>query len=563
MSKGGTPAGSAVQTANAAGEPSQFQILPRKIVILTMVSVMLGIFLASMDSTIVATAMPRIAGELGGFGHYTWVTTAYLVTFTAAIPIVGKISDVHGRKWIFVAGVIVFLSGSVLCGISQNMTELILFRAFQGVGGGIIGTCCIIVVADLFPPMERGKWQGLTTGTFGLAAIVGPALGGFLTDSVSWRWVFLVNVPFGLISIFFLIFYFPKVRPPAKGQRLDTLGIAVLMLAVLPLLMALSWGGGEYPWISVPVLGSLIFSAAMGVVFLLIEQRVAHPFIPLSLFQSRIFSVSAISLFVMGFSTYAGITFIPLYFQGVLGESATRSGSFLTPMILGQVAGSVLAGQMLSRAGGHFKIQTMVGMAFVMVALAMLSRMGTHTGHTLALFNIILLGFGLGQVIPVLTIAVQNAVTYQVLGVATSTVTFIRWIGSTLGLAVAGSFMTSRFAADLSRSVTPEVKTALTPAQLSSLAHNPQAMMSPDAQTQLQSQFAHTGAQGTGLVQQLMESMRHALSSAVSDVFLMTLAAVAIGLFASFFLTELPLRGRVDATSRSSMKEKPDELVEI
>ena len=544
-----------------AGQPPEFRTLPRKIIILTMASVLLGIFLSALDSTVVATAMPRVISDLGGFSHYTWVSTGYLVTYTAVVPIAGKLSDVHGRKWIFVIGIGVFLAGSVLSGLSQSMTQLILFRALQGIGGGMMMTSCLSDAADLFPPIERGKWTGLTVATFGLAAIVGPALGGFITDNVSWRWVFYINIPFGLLSIAFLMLFFPNVRPAAKGQRLDVPGVITLLLAILPLLMALSWGGAEYPWTSVRVVGLLILAAVMGVAFILIELRAPHPFIPPGLFKNRIFTVCSIVMFFLGFSMFAGITFIPLYFQGVIGASATSSGSFLIPMTLGNMAGSILSGQMLSRTGGHYRIHVMIGMAFCAVALGMFSRMGTNTSHGVAVVDIILLGFGLGVMYPPMMVAVLNAVSYEVIGVATSTFQFVRSIGSTLGLAVLGSIMTARFASNLVHNVTPGVKAVLSPEQLQSVAHDPQAIMSQGGQAQLQTQFAHTGADSAGLAQQMVDSMRHALASALNDVFLLTLAAIIVAWLTAIFLKEIPLKGRAAAKSKTPpVKDEPEEL---
>jgi len=225
------------------GDAGGFRALPRRQVVLTMAAVMLAMFLSSMDQTIVGTAMPRIIADLGGFAHYTWVTTAYLVTSTAVLPIVGKVTDIYGRKWIYIAGIVIFLLGSALSGLSQDMTQLIFFRAFQGIGAGVMMANAFIVIGDLFPPAERGKYAGITMSVFGLSAVIGPLLGGFITDQLSWRWVFYVNIPIGIPAIAFFILFFPKISPAAVKQQLDYLGVATLVLAVVPLLLALSWGG--------------------------------------------------------------------------------------------------------------------------------------------------------------------------------------------------------------------------------------------------------------------------------------------------------------------------------
>jgi EmrB/QacA subfamily drug resistance transporter len=539
-----------------AGDAGGFRTLPRRQVVLTMAAVMLAMFLSSLDSTIVGTAMPRITVDLGGFAHYTWVTTAYLVTSTTALPIVGKLTDMYGRRRIYIGGIVIFLLGSALSGLSQNMTQLIFFRAFQGIGAGVMMANAFIVVGDLFPPAERGKYIGLVTSVFGLAAVIGPLLGGFITDHLSWHWVFYVNIPIGIPAIAFFVLFFPKIRPAAVKQQLDYLGVATLVLAVVPLLLALSWGGSEYPWGSAQVIGTLVFATVMAVLFIRRELRAAEPFIPLELFRNPIVSISIVALFFTGFAMFAGTIFIPLFFQGVLGSSATNSGAFLTPMMLGLVAGSILSGQALSRMGGHYRIQGLLGLAIMALGAALLSRMTVNTSYGQAVFNIVLMGFGLGVTMPLFTIAVQNAVPYRIMGVATSSVQFFRAIGATLGLAILGSVMTNRFASELTSAVSSDVKQALAPGQLSALAHNPQALVSPEAQEQLQAQFSQTGSQGSGLFEQLLDALRHALSSALSEVFLITLAVIVVAWLTVIFLKEIPLRGRTVASTEMTLEQE-------
>jgi len=542
----------AVNSADIGG----FRDLPRRQVILTMAAVMLAMFLSSMDSTIVSTAMPRVIADLGGFSHYTWVTTAYLVTSTAALPIVGKLTDLYGRKWIYIIGIVIFLVGSALSGISQNMTELIIFRAFQGIGGGVMMANAMIVIADLFPPQERGKYMGLIMSVFGLSAVVGPFLGGVLTDQLNWRWVFYVNIPLGIVAITFFILFFPKIRPAASTRKFDYMGITTLILAVVPLLLALSWGGSEYPWLSVQVIGTIVFSAIMTVLFIWAESKAEEPFIPLNLFSNSIFTIATVAVFFIGFAFMSVTALIPLFFQGVLGSTATNSGAFLTPMMLGWVLGSTISGQIMSRFGGHYRLHGLVGVAIMGMGLVLLARMGVNTSHGQAALAIAILGFGLGSSLPAFTIAVQNAVKYEIMGVATSTSVFIRAIGGTVGLAVLGSIMTSSFASHMNNTVSDEVKQVLQPGQLSSMTHNPQVLVSPEAQTQLQAQFNQAGSQGAGLLQQLMEAMKHALSSALTEVFLIVLVAAGIALLITFFLKEIPLKGRTVAKETVSQQSE-------
>jgi len=503
---------------------------------------MLAMFLGSLDQTIVGTAMPQIISDLGGFAHYTWISTAYLITSTVALPITGKLTDMYGRKSFYIAGLGIFTVGSLLSGLSQTMTQIIIFRGFQGIGAGIMMANAFTVIGDLFPPAERGKYQGLISGVFGISAVIGPTLGGFLTDSLSWHWVFLVNIPLGVLIIFLFIFFFPNFRPDRSRQEIDYLGLVTLILAVVPAILALSWAGSEYPWVSITIIGMFAFSAVMGILFAIIETRSKEPIIPLSLFRNRIVAISEVVIFFSGFAMFGGIIFIPLFFQGVLGSTATTSGTFLTPMMLGLVMGGFISGQLLSRAGGHYRGQGAVGIAIMALGMALLSRMTVETSYTTAVVNIVVTGFGLGIIMPLYTIAVQNAVPYSVLGVATSSTAFFRSMGASVGLAIFGSVMTNRFASEFANNTPPTIKAIIPPELLASLAHDPQALVSAEAQEQLRSLLEQTGPQGSALFEQLLQVLRQALDSALSEVFFIGLVVVALALVVHLFIKEIPLR---------------------
>ena len=523
-------------------DTEEFPFLPRRQVVLILGGALLAFFLAALDQTIVATAMPRIIADLEGFEHYTWVTTSYMMAATTVVPIVGRLSDMYGRKLFYIAGITIFLLGSTLSGLSQTMTQLIVFRGLQGVGGGAMMAITFIAIGDIFPPAERGKYQGLVAAVFGLASIIGPTLGGAVTDYLSWHWVFYINIPLGIPIIAVFIAFFPQVRPSGKRHQLDYLGVCVLLLAVVPLLLAFSWGGTQYDWDSAQILGMLAFAALMAVLLVAIERKVPDPIIPLSIFSNPIVSVSLLVVFLTGFGMFGGIIFVPLFFQAVLGSSAISSGSFLTPMMLAAVVSSVVSGQVLSRWGGHYRLLGLLGLATMGIGVFLLSQMSANTSYGQAVANIVLMGLGLGTSIPIFTIAVQNAVPYRHMGIATSSTQFFRSLGGVLGLAVLGSVMTNRFASELTSTVPQGVKDAMPPGQLSELARNPQALVNPEAQEQLRAVFSSTGPDGDGLFQQLLDALQHSLSSAISEVFLIGLVAVAIAWVATIFLKEVPLQ---------------------
>jgi EmrB/QacA subfamily drug resistance transporter len=523
-------------------QPVGLRSLPKRQVMVTFAGVMLAMFLGALDQTVVGTAMPRIISDLGGFSHYTWVTTAYIITSAVTIPITGKLIDMYGRKYFYLSGLIIFVLASLMCGLSNTMTQIIIFRGVQGIGAGVMMANAFTVIGDIFPPAQRGKYQGFVSGVFGISSVVGPTLGGYVTDNLSWHWVFFINIPLGLLIIVLFILFFPNFRPDNLKHSVDYRGLTLLVLTVVPALLALTWGGVEYPWGSAQIVGMLGFAAVMLVFFIFAESRSPEPIIPLSLFKNRIVAVSELAIFFTAFGMFGSIIFIPLFFQGVLGSTATTSGNFLTPMMLGVVAGSFVSGQLLSRAGGHYKIQGAVGIAVMGMGIFLLSRMTAQTPYGTAVVNIVITGLGLGVTLPLYVIAVQNAVPYSILGVATSSTAFFRSIGGSVGLAVLGSVMNNRFASELTSKLPDAIKAMVPPAQLDALAKNPQALMSPEAQAQLQGLLEQMNPQGGEIFPQILQVLREALSSALSHVFLFALLFVAFAFVVNLFIKEIPLR---------------------
>jgi EmrB/QacA subfamily drug resistance transporter len=547
--------------SNEFENPLSMRSLPRRQLTMTFIGLILAMFLSSLDQTVVGVAMPRVIADLMGFNQYTWVTTAYIITSAVTIPIIGKLVDMYGRKWFFIAGILGFLVGSLLCGLSQNMTQLVIFRGFQGIGAGTMMTTSMVIVADLFPPAERGKYMGYMTGIFALSSIVGPTLGGFFTDALSWRWVFFINIPLGMAVIFFLFRFFPNLKPDSRKHNIDLVGVSVMILCVVPLLLALTWGGTTYPWGSVQILAMLIMAAFMAGLFVLIESRAKEPLIPLSLFKNNIVTVSIIVTFLTSIGMFGAITFIPLFFQGILGASPTASGNLMIPMIAGVLVGNLLAGQLMSRGGGHYKILGISGTAAVCVGLFLFSRMTVNTSFPSVTGFMVITGMGLGATMPVFTVGVQNAVPLQEVGTATSAATFFRSIGGSVGLAILGSVMNNRFAAGLVSLMPDPVKEAVPPETLASLSNNPQALVSPDAQAQLRTMFNQASGGDASLFELFLGGVRQALAASLSEVFLIGLVIVLIGLVACFFLREIPLKKStpvMEPVSEKRPADKPD-----
>jgi EmrB/QacA subfamily drug resistance transporter len=431
----------------------------RRVKVFTLAGTMLGLFLAALDQTIVATAGPVIQQDL----HiepalYVWITTAYLVASTVFVPIAGKLSDLYGRRWTLLAGMIVFLSGSLLCGLSRSTAMLIVFRAVQGIGSAALITTAFAVVADLFPPAVRGKYTGLFGAVFGLSSVIGPLAGGFITDRFGWHWTFFINLPIGALAIAFVAARMPALRREhAQPPRIDVKGALALALAIVPLLVALTLGRADpddpsgFGWGSWPML-ALFAAAAIGMVaFLMIERRAHDPILDLRLFGNRVFSAGNSGVFVLGMAFLAAVVFLPLFMVNVVGLSATDSGLTTTPLTLGVVVGNVVSGQLVTRFG-RYKPLMLITIALLAVAFGFMG-FGLTPDATQAdvTRRMIFVGLALGPAVPLYTLAIQNGVTPAQIGAATSTATFFRQMGSTLGITIVGAVFATTLASELHR----------------------------------------------------------------------------------------------------------------
>ncbi|HEY7346917.1 MAG TPA: MDR family MFS transporter [Ktedonobacterales bacterium] len=535
-------AGMGASAESAGTQLSQQRLVP------ILVGLMLGMLLAALDQTVVGTAMPRVIADLGG-QNIIWVYTAYLLASTVGVPIYGKLSDIYGRRIFFMGGMILFLLGSALSGTSQDMTQLIIYRGIQGLGAGALMPIAQAIIGDIFPPSERGKWQGLFIAVFGLATILGPLLGGAITDNWGWRWVFYVNMPVGAVALVAAGLTIPG-RFTHRQHKVDYLGSAALILWSVPLLLAVSFGGNQIAWDSWQSIALFAFAAVMLAAFIIIELRAAEPIISPRLFRDSIFTVSTVTTFLLSGGMFGAILFLPYFVQDVLGESATNSGEVLTPMMLGFMFSSIVGGQLLSRTG-RYKVLALSGFVVAAAGMFLLSRMDPHTTDGELVRNMIITGLGIGVMMSLFTIVVQNAFPIQRLGEVTSTLTFFRSIGSTIGLTVLGAVMTNTFTSNLQANIPPALKPFIPISQLTNVGQS-----SSGSGIDVQQIFAHFGQQAPVLLQQLEAAVKTSFSSALTDLFLIGTGMMVLCFILTLFLREIPLRKSNKPTSES--EQKPD-----
>lgn len=485
-------------------------------IMVIMSALMLAMLLAALDQTIVSTALPKIAQDLKGLSDYAWVATSYLLTSAVSTPLYGKISDMFGRKKIFQSAIIIFLIGSALSGLSQNMTQLIFFRGLQGIGAGGLMTLIFAIIGDVISPRQRGKYQGYFGGVFALASVAGPLLGGLFTDHLSWRWVFYVNLPIGLLALATISarLHLPVRRSPHK---VDYAGAALLAVSVVTLLLATIWGGVNYPWGSTQIISLFVGSVVSGILFVGREHYAKEPIIPLRLFKNDIFSVSSLLSGLIGIVMFGAIIFLPEYQQLVRGDSATKSGLMLLPLVVGVMMASLVSGRLITKLG-RYRIFPITGTLLLIVSFWLFSHIAVGTSRVVLGVWMVVLGIAIGQVMPVMTLAVQNGVDRKDLGTATSTVTFFRSIGSSLGAAIFGAILSNRLAMHLTHDLPGPVGAAAAQSLKKSTAglqHLP-----PDK----------------------IHTVLTAFAQSFSDVFLIGIPIALVAFVVALFLRETPLR---------------------
>jgi EmrB/QacA subfamily drug resistance transporter len=519
---------------------------------LILAGIMLSMIMASLDQTIVATAMPRIVEEFQGLSHLSWVFTSYMLASAVTVPIYGKLTDIFGRRNLLLLAVVIFLGGSMLSGLSQNMTQLIFFRAIQGVGAGAIMVNAFAIIGDLFPPAQRGKVQGLFGAVFGITSVAGPLLGGWLTDSFSWRWIFYVNVPVAIaaISVIFAGMA-PKTQNPheVKERSIDYLGAVLLTMTLVPLLLALVWGGSQYPWGSTEIITLLLVAIIALFAFVWRETKAKDPILSLGLFKNRVFTVSIISTFLASVGMFGSILFIPVFAQGVAGFSATNSGLILMPMMLSIVAGSIFAGQVMSRTG-NYKVLAIAGMGIAMVGMLLFSQINESTSQLSLVLRMITMGIGLGFTMPVFTLAVQNAFAHAHLGEVTAGIQLFRTVGATVGGAVLGGVMNAQLASRLTNIQSDPfiviAKQANPGIPVNIDGNTIQNFLSNLGQAHIRAgvENAPVAIRDTFLAafNNFLETLKTAYSASIDRVFIIGALLMAVAFVAAFFLPQIALR---------------------
>ncbi|WP_456288526.1 DHA2 family efflux MFS transporter permease subunit [Paenibacillus sp. AK002] len=521
--------------------------LKRKVSI--MIAIMAAMFFAAINQTITSTAMPRIIAILDGMDYYTWTINIYLLTSTIATILVGKLSDMFGRKPFILIGILFFMLGAFLTGTSTDVYQFIIYRGIQGIGAGIIQSTAFMSVGDLFPPRERGKWMGLMTAVFGFSSVLGPTLGGYLVDNIEWRWLFWIFLPLGVVAFIMIMTLFPKVERKT-GQSIDYLGSLFLTTAIVPLLLAFSWAGTEYPWGSPEIIGLIAASVVSAIIFIFVETKAKEPVLPLSLFKNSVVTVSNLIGFIMNFGLMGAMIYISFYVQGVLGISPTYAGYVTIPMSVFMMGMSAVVGQLIAKSG-KYKRYALLGVPIMIVGMGIMVFMDNLW---LTVVSTIIFGVGLGLGMPVFSLATQNAVSHKELGVATASSQLFRNLGGTIGIAVMGTVMSNNLTKNLKDALQSESApdfSALDPQmaqQMLSFA-NPQTLMNKPLIEQTQ---ASLPADVQPLFLQMIDSIRDALGNTLSMVFLTGMLVLVVALLLVFFLKEIPLRTTNQASAPKS-----------
>ena len=538
------------------------ELLEHKQKLILMFSLMLCMFVSALDNSIVATATPRILADLGGFSQLSWVFTVYMLSSTVVVPIVGKLSDMFGRKIFLIGGIITFVAASAVAGASQSMIMLILARAVQGAGGGMIFSCVFATLGDLFSPAERGKYIGFFTGTFSLAAISGPTVGGILTDTVGWRWCFYVNIPIGILAVYFISRNLPLRRKGGSLSRIDFLGAALLSSMTVSLLLALVWGQKQFGWQSPETIGLFIAAALSALGFVFQEQRHPEPIFPLHLFRNRVFVQANLIVMVSGAGIFGAVVYLPTYVQTALGASATSSGLVSTPQALGLLTTSIIGGQVLARTG-RFKFQVIFGSCLIIIATFLLSGLSSNEVKWHISIFMVIYGLGSGMIGPTMSVITQSAVDHKYMGVATSGRQFFMQIGQVLGTAIFGVVLATSYANAFADNLSDQAKSELPAATLDRF-NDPTVALDKRNFDELRTEVLAL-PNGQAVLDSAIDAQKQGVTSGIGNIFLGASAAAVVVLILAVTIPEIPLRrgfgAAATAVSKDSVPAPPREII--
>jgi EmrB/QacA subfamily drug resistance transporter len=505
---------------------------------LLIVGLLVAMLFAALDNTIVGTAMPRIVGELGGLGVMTWLTTAYMLASTTVVPIAGKLADLVGRKSVYVTGIVIFLIGSALCGMANTMTQLIIFRGIQGLGGGVMMPMAMIIIGDIFTGSQRAKWQGVFGAIFGLSSIIGPQVGGWIVDAANWRWVFYINMPVGILAAV-LISLGLKNKKLEGPVKIDIAGIFTMIVGVVSLLLALTFGGKDYSWDSWQIISLFVIAVVFLISFVVIESKTSEAILPMHLFKNKTFSILNGIGFLMSVGMFGAIMFVPLFMQGIIGMSPSQSGTMMIPMMMSMMIASILGGQLVRKIG--VKTQIIIGMIVMGVGFWLLSTMGVDTTKVVAMSYMATLGLGMGLVMPILTLALQESFPKSQLGVVTSSSQFFRQIGGTFGMTILGAIMNYRSTNLLTEKLVPTLEKL--PPEAGGLVHQFEGMIKESPQGVYSMLLSPETLEKipTAIQKIMIPVLKTTLVDALHSVFLFGLVFVVLGAVLSFFTRKITL----------------------
>lgn len=502
-------------------------------------TVLVTMFFASMNQTVVSTAIPTIVSDLQGFEWYAWIFSSFMITSAITVPIYGKLSDIFGRRPFYIFGLVVFALGSILCGLAESMIWLIIARAVQGIGAGAMMSMPRATIGDIFNPIERGRWMGVIGAVFGLSSILGPTIGGWITDHWNWHWVFFINLPFAIIALIGVFYALPKVKIE-KQVKIDWLGTTLLTIGLMPILLGFTWVGDKFQWTDWQTLTLFISGLVILTIFIVYETKVQEPVIDAHLFKNRLFTVTLILNTFVSMAMFGTTMFLPLFLQGVIGLSAQNSGMLMAPMTLSFISGSVIAGQYMTKTGKYKTLSHVSGVIMVVGAF-LFTQMDVNSSYIQVLINMIVLGVGIGALMPIFNVSVQNVFPYRMMGTVNATQQFVNSLGGVIASPIFGSILNHQFKDTLEQELPNELKQFQDQATIAEI--NPQALLTQEAQLQMKNAFLNLGEHGMQLFEKFLHAIKVSLASGIHSLFLVALVFAVLTALGTILIPEYKLKG--------------------